>query len=169
MNLFSKNEPEVKTINDRVYKLRKWNTSTTILTGKKLLLAIAPAFGAFADNRKKPDLDIFSLEEDQGSMAFTAAAYQLGEHITDELFMETLDKLLSGLECDGKVIEDWDTHFDTYGEDLDIVLGWSLKENLWGFFMKSSMFRSKVGMIQTEAKQFLDSLKKEKKEDGNTK
>ncbi len=144
MIIYSRDNRAKKSIEDRTYVLKKWSVRSTMLEGKRIGLAIAPSLTTIADMKLAKSQDVLSEldEQEQVSFILTAAITQLAGNFSDELFQETIDKLLSGISMDGDVIEDWSDHFDKYPEDFMEILVWSIKENVWDFFMKQRMFRS---------------------------
>ncbi len=152
----SKTAPVKKTINGRTYKLKKWSTITTSLEGMKIAKVIAPSFSMMADlwmgkSVEQRELEAVHQEVSDNMYIMTGAVTQLCGAIDDDHFIELAGKLFSGLQIivddEAKDIDDWSDHFDVYGEDFDQVLMWSIKENLWDFFMKQDMFASKIKMV----------------------
>lgn len=178
----SKNKIKFK-VNEREYRLKKWSTITTLLEGKKLVLAIGPSVTTVLDiqlNSKKEDTLESLIEEDGTDFLLTTAVTALQTNLTDDHFISVFDKLLSGLEyrCrdeDGelgdfvKVGEEWSEHFDNYQEDFDIVTKESFKANLYDFFMKQATVRSSIEKMLTVVKPLTDQLKNNTKEDTNLK
>lgn len=152
----SKQPAVKKTINGRTYKLKKWSTITTSLEGMKIAKVIAPSFTIMADmwmgkTPEQRELEKVHQEVEDNMYMMTGAMTQLSGAIEDEHFLDLVNKLLSGLQIivddEAQEIEDWSDHFDNHVEDYDQVLFWSIKENLWDFFMKQDMFASKIKMV----------------------
>lgn len=173
----SKNKEIIK-LNGREYRTNKWSTITTMLEGKKLILAIAPSFSTMADlklssHSKEPTLDEL-VDGADTDFIFTAAISQLTSNFTDDHFVDLLEKLLSNFEVretdeDGNVgdwvkIEDWSAHFDTYPEDFETLVIKSAKVNLYDFFMKQATVRSTLEKVTEVASPLLTKLKNDLKE-----
>lgn len=168
----SKNKEEF-TVNGREYRVKKWSTITTMLEGKKLLLALAPAFTTMADmkvhrNLEEPTIDEL-VEGSDIEFLLTGALSSLSAHFTDEHFESLTEKLMTGFEFrqrkedgefgDFEKIEDWSEHFDDYAEDLEEVIVKSAKVNLYDFFMKQATVRTSIEKIQTVVVPMLTKLK----------
>lgn len=157
------------TVNDRTYKMSKWSTITTTLEGMKLAKVIAPSFAMVSDmwmgkDQNKDELDLILEDRDQNMYLLTGAVTQLCSSLEDEHFMSLVDKLLSGLEIikddEAVKIEDWSEHFDEFPEDYDQIVMWSIKENLWDFFMKQDTFASKIKMVTKILTPMADQMQK---------
>ncbi|MCP4320557.1 MAG: hypothetical protein GY787_01600, partial [Alteromonadales bacterium] len=129
MIIYSRDNRAKKSIEDRTYVLKKWSTVSTMFEGKRIGLAIAPSLTTIADMKLAKSQDVLSEldEQEQVSFILTAAITQLAGNFSDELFHDTVNKLLSGISMDGDVIEDWSAHFDKYPEDFMEILVWSIK------------------------------------------
>jgi hypothetical protein len=169
----SKNKAKVLKMGDeespRHYNMKKWSTVTTILEGKKLGLVIAQPFAMIMDllQAKENESSLSELVE-ENNFVFTGAVTQLAGALTDDHFMELVDKLLTGLTHEGEPIEDWSAHFDEYPEDFEQVILWSLKENLYDFFMKSPTLRSKLETLRTIVKPLAEKAVKGLTDGGNS-
>ena len=152
------NRTSVKVVNDTKYKLRRWSAITSNFEGFKLGKAFAPAFAMAHDLKSFKSEDQVELEDihqDIGDMVFvsTGVVTRLMEGLKDEHFLDLQSKLLSGLSYYDNDKEDWvdisedpSLHFDTEdfeGNIMEIFI-WSLKENLWDFFMKQGTFATKI-------------------------
>lgn len=168
----SKNKAKVLKLGDsenpRHYNMKKWSTVTTILEGKKLGLVIAQPFAMIMDLlQAKESQSSLSEMVEENSFVFTGAVTQLAGALTDDHFMDLVDKLLTGLVHEGESIEDWSSHFDEYPEDFEQVVLWSLKENLYDFFMKMPTFRTKLEMLKEIVTPLAEKAVKGLTEDGN--
>lgn len=167
----SKNK-EKFSVNEKEYRVTKWSTITTLLEGKKLLLAIAPALSTIADMKLDKSLREPSLEElVEGTdieFLLTGAFTQLSANFSDELFEGLVTKLLSGIEYrvreedgefgDWKEPSDWSEHFDDHTEDFELVIMKSAKVNLYDFFMKQATVRSSIEKVMTVASPLVKQL-----------
>ncbi|QXN60118.1 hypothetical protein KUA24_51 [Vibrio phage HNL01] len=167
--MFSKKNIVKKEINGKKYKMKRWATVTTVLEGTKLGKILLPSFSTIADvwmQRGTDDaaFDDFMRESQQVEWLLTSAATQLTTLLTDEHCEELYNKLLSGLSImvddEFVEVEDWSDHFDTeeFAEDFLDVLVWSIKENLYDFFMKQAMFRSKIEVLQNLLNNFKQNM-----------
>lgn len=152
----SKQTPVKKTINGRTYKLKKWSTITTSLEGMKLAKVLAPSFTMVADmwmGKSEEQRELEAIHQEAGDNLFmlTGAITQLCAAIGDEHFLDLQDKLLSNLQIivDDEAVDipEWSDHIDEYPQDWDQLLVWSIKENLWDFFMKQATFASKIETV----------------------
>lgn len=154
----SKTPAVKKTINGHAYKLKKWSVVTTSLEGLKLAKVIAPSFTMIADmwmgkSTEQRELESIHQEVQDIQFLLTGAMTQLCGALDDEHFMDLQHKLLANLQIivddEAVDIEDWVEHFDNaeFTQDMFEVMEWSIKENLWDFFMKQDMFVSKIGML----------------------
>jgi len=176
----SKNQEEF-TVNGNEYRTKKWSTITTMLEGKRLLLALAPSFTTMADMKMGSAREEQSLDEIvEGSdieFLLTGAISQLSANFTDDHFESLCEKLLSNFEFrtrkeDGEFgdytkIGDWSEHFDEYGEDFELVLVKSAKVNLYDFFMKQATVRSSIEKVLTVVKPLATQLKNNMSEGTN--
>ena len=184
----SKSKEKFK-VNNREYRISKWSTFTTVLEGKKLLLAVAPSLTAMADMKLGSVTSQESLTEiiEGGDIEFllTGAVTQLSSNFTDEHFESLVAKLMTGLEYrqredstfngegeevlgdfgDFTTIDDWSDHFDDYQEDFEQVLVQSIKVNLYNFFMKQPTVRTSIEKVLTVVKPLANSLNKNMNED----
>jgi len=176
----SKNQEEF-TVNGREYRTKKWSTITTMLEGKKLLLALAPSFTTMADMKLATSKDEPTLDEIvEGSdieFLLTGAISQLSANFSDEHFESLCEKLLSNFDYrerredgefgDYEKITDWSEHFDEYGEDFEQVIVKSAKVNLYDFFMKQATVRSSIEKVLTVVKPLATQIEKNLNVDGN--
>lgn len=176
-------------VNEREYRITKWSTWTTMVEGKKLLMAVAPSFTAMADMKAnsisaQESLDDI-IEGTDIEFLLTGAITQLSSNFSDEHFESLLDKLLSSMECrerepstfnekeeetlgdwkDWKEVDDWSTHFDDFPEDFELVVVKCIKLNLYDFFMKQATVRSSIEKVLTVVKPLATKLNKNTNED----
>lgn len=176
-------------VNEREYRITKWSTWTTMVEGKKLLMAVAPSFTAMADMKAnsisaQESLDDI-IEGTDIEFLLTGAITQLSSNFSDEHFESLLDKLLSSMEFrerepstfnekeeetlgdwkDWKEVDDWSTHFDDFPEDFELVVVKCIKLNLYDFFMKQATVRSSIEKVLTVVKPLATKLNKNTNED----
>ncbi|CAH9012548.1 conserved hypothetical protein [Vibrio phage 424E50-1] len=153
----SKNKSK-KEINGTKFRITKWSVITTNLEGLKLAKVIAPSFTMVADmwmGKTAEQRELEAVHQEVGDIQFllTGAMTQLCGALEDEHFMDLQDKLMSDLEYldDGEwiKIDDWVEYFDKEENQPNMldVMQWSIKENIWDFFMKQATFASKIEMV----------------------
>lgn len=169
MSLLSKNSFIKKDINGRKYKIKKWSTLTTVLEGTKLGKVLLPSFTTIADvwqnnKRNEESLDVYLSDVANIEWLWTSAATQLTTLLTDEHCEDIYNKLLSGLyimiDDEFVEIDNWSEHFDNdlYTEDFLEVLIWSIQVNLYDFFMKQGIFRSKIEVLKKALNKFKENF-----------
>lgn len=161
-------------VNENEYRITQWSTITTVVEGKRLLMAVAPSFTAMADMKMDSASTQESLTEiiEGGDIEFllTGAITQLSSNFTDEHFEDIIGKLLSCIEFRGKgeddfvKIEDWSEHFDDHPEDFELVVVKSAKVNLYDFFMKQATVRSSIEKVLSVVRPLAKQLNKNTKE-----
>ncbi|AGH32173.1 tail assembly chaperone [Vibrio phage 11895-B1] len=164
----SKNNTVKKEINGRVYKLRTWSAFTTGLEGFKLAKVFAPALAMGYDLhsvKSEEQKELEAIYPEIGDQIFTATGVvtQLTSQLTDEHFMDLSEKLFSGLsyldeEGEAHAIDNADEYLESRPNDYIDIMVWSLKENLWDFFMKQDMFASKIGAVAQFLTKTMESL-----------
>lgn len=169
MSIFGK-RTAVTTINDRKYKLRRWNVATTNREGIELIKVLAPSVAVVADswlsNSNRSEIEELLGQEDI-SYTLTSAATHLSTMLEPDHVSDLYDKLLSGLSIydkekeDWVEIHDWNEFFDddVYEEDFMNILTWSVKENLYNFFTKQAMFQSTLKSLKTKILEVFPSAK----------
>lgn len=117
-----------KQINGNEYTITKIGAKTGLRIKELLLRSFAPAIGVFVDGLKKGD-DL--LPEEQ--TFFTDIAIALVANMSELRLVDTVDKLLENVYCNGELVV-FDTHFaGNYGE-LYLVIEFVLRENYGDFF-----------------------------------
>lgn len=167
------------TINNHKYKLQKWNTKTVFEEGTELLKVVSPSLtmlaGDLIDGTKSADQELFEDVLSSKKYALTEAFSVLNSTLTREHISALVDKTLSGLSYYDSEEEEWvkvDDYSDLFDQEeyeadfLD-VLFWTLKENLYSFFIKQGMFNSKIRSLSKLVKSFVENMPKseEKQED----
>lgn len=167
------------TINNHKYKLQKWNTKTVFEEGTELLKVVSPSLtmlaGDLIDGTKSADQELFEDVLSSKKYALTEAFSVLNSTLTREHISTLVDKTLSGLSYYDSEEEEW-VKVDDYGDLFDQeeyeadfldVLFWTLKENLYSFFIKQGMFNSKIRSLSKLVKSFVENMPKseEKQED----
>jgi hypothetical protein len=174
---FSKKKEAFK-IGDNSYRLKVWSVRETLKVGKALGFALAPSLAVMADSKfgtqsKEDNLNEI-IDGVDTEYLFTQAVMQLSNNFSDDLYEETLDKLLAGLEFrvrgedgeygDYEEVAEWSDHFDEYGEDFEAVVIKSGKVNLYDFFIKQPTVRSSIEKVMKFTKPLMKSMQSEEKE-----
>lgn len=136
-----------KTISDdnkiRKYQANKLGAMEVSLEGFKLLKALTPSIGVGIDEARNNELSILDSTQTVSWML-----QLLSDNLKESHYMELVDKLLGSLVFNGEAIEDWSDHFDDYEEDFLEVLIWLFKDTFYGFFMKSTILKPLVQVME---------------------
>ena len=171
--LFSDYKCDPITINDKKYRVKKWNPLTTTAEGFKLVKVATPFLTVIADLKMgKPsiekELDEIYQEQFSNEFMMTQAFAQVRELLEEDHFLDLQEKLLKGLQVKDEAKDEWlDVNWvdhisnpENEGDYLELLL-YSGKANLFDFFMKQGMFSSLIETASPMIKKMKESLKEQ--------
>ena len=138
----------LKEINGDVYRLKMLPAMQGVSLAKRILKAVVPLIGMWADGEKKEE---FILPEEDD--LFTELALLFTSKVDELNVEEVISALMNELTCNGVEV-DFNTHFRKNYCNLLLLLEESIKENFGSFFVdylkaKGINFQEGISALKT--------------------